>query len=85
MVQKHYHHPYKVGTLRPKYWSWLINELNLVPPCLLWYIYHAENVNFLNLVFLITLPPQKKDRQDLKMGCIDVSRRQLQFVLKIRV
>jgi hypothetical protein len=32
--------------------------------------------NFLNLVFLITLP--KNDRHDLKMGSIDVSRRQLQ-------
>jgi hypothetical protein len=37
--------------------------------------------NFLNLAFLITLP--KNNRQDLKMGCIDASRRQLQFVLKI--
>ena len=26
----------------------------------------------------------KNDRQDLKMGCIDASRRQLQSVLKIR-
>jgi hypothetical protein len=34
--------------------------------------------NFLNLVFLITLPPE--------YGlCIDASRRQLQYVLKIRV
>jgi hypothetical protein len=40
--------------------------------------------NFLNLVFLITLP-KKKDRQDLKMSCTDVSRRQLQSVLKIGV
>jgi hypothetical protein len=40
--------------------------------------------NFLNLVSLITLPP-KKDRQDLKLGCIDASRRQLQSVLKIGV
>jgi hypothetical protein len=29
---------------------------------------------FLNLVFLVTLP-KKNDRQDLKMGCIDASRR----------
>jgi hypothetical protein len=35
-----------------------------------------------NFLFLITLP-KKKDRQDLKMGCIDASRRQLQSVLKI--
>jgi hypothetical protein len=28
---------------------------------------------------------QKKDRQDLKMGCIDASRRQLKSVLKNRV
>ena len=27
----------------------------------------------------------KNDRQELKMGCIDASRRQLQSVLKIRV
>ena len=27
----------------------------------------------------------KNDRQDLKMGCIDASRRQLQSVLKIAV
>jgi hypothetical protein len=27
----------------------------------------------------------KNDRQDLEMGCIDASRRQLQSVLKIRV
>jgi hypothetical protein len=27
----------------------------------------------------------KNDRHDLKMGCIDASRRQLQYVLKIRV
>jgi hypothetical protein len=40
--------------------------------------------NFLNLVVLITLP-QKNDRQDLKLGCIDASRRQLQSVLKIGV
>jgi hypothetical protein len=39
--------------------------------------------DFLNLVFLMTLP--KNDRQALKMGCIDASRRQLQSVLKIRV
>jgi hypothetical protein len=31
--------------------------------------------NFLSLVFPITLPPPKKGRQDLKMGCIDASRR----------
>ena len=36
--------------------------------------------NFLNLVFLITLP--ENDRQDLKLGCIDASRRQLQSVLE---
>jgi hypothetical protein len=40
--------------------------------------------NFLNLVFLITLP-KKNDRQDLKMGCTDASRRQLQSMLKIEV
>jgi hypothetical protein len=36
---------------------------------------------FLNLVSLITLP--KNGRQELKMGCTDASRRQLQSVLKI--
>jgi hypothetical protein len=29
--------------------------------------------------------PQKNDRQDLKISCIDAFRRQLQFVLKIAV
>jgi hypothetical protein len=39
-----------------------------------------------NLVFLITLFAKKQnDRQDLKMGCIDASRRQLQVVLEIWV
>jgi hypothetical protein len=40
--------------------------------------------NFLNVVFLIT-SPQKKYRHDLKMSCIDASRRQLRFVLQIGV
>ena len=44
---------------------------------------HVGVRNFLNMVFLITLPGN--DRRDLKMGCIDVSRRQLQSVLKIGV
>jgi hypothetical protein len=44
--------------------------------------YRNRMANFLNLIFLITLP--KNDRQDLKMGCIDASLRQLQSVLKIR-
>ena len=39
--------------------------------------------NFLNLVFLITLP--KNDRHDLKMECTDASQRQLQSVLKVGV
>ena len=39
--------------------------------------------NFMNLVSPITLP--KNDRHDLKMGCTDASRRQLQSVLKIGV
>jgi hypothetical protein len=29
--------------------------------------------------------PKKKDRQDLKMGCLDASRRQLRYVLQIGV
>jgi hypothetical protein len=41
-----------------------------------------RTATFLNLAFLITLP--KNDCQDLKMGCIDASRRQLESVLKIR-
>jgi hypothetical protein len=38
---------------------------------------------FVNLVSLITLP--KNDRHDLKMGCTDALRRQLQSMLKIGV
>ena len=34
------------------------------------------------MVFLITLP-QKKNRQNPNMGCIDASRRQLQSVIKL--
>jgi hypothetical protein len=41
--------------------------------------------NILNLVFLIALSPKKNDREDLKMGCTDASRRQLRSVLKIGV
>jgi hypothetical protein len=37
--------------------------------------------DFLNLVFLTTLP--KNDRRDLKMGCIDASRRQQYLCSKL--
>jgi hypothetical protein len=39
--------------------------------------------NFLHLVFLITSP--ENDCQDLKLGCTDASRRQLQSMIKIGV
>ena len=46
--------------------------------------YGGSYGDFLNLVFLITLP-KKNDRLDLKLGRIDASRHQLQSVLKIGV